>query len=219
MSNLILMRHAESILGKDDIYSGTMDIPLTSNGVEQAIITAKHLPEMQYDVVFTSNLIRSIQTALLHISYRQIDKYPICILNHELDNYLDSKFLPILRLKELNERNYGVLQGISKKEAMTLYNEEKLFIWRRSLQTAPPHGESLLDIIDKLSKFYENQLLPLLEDNKNILIVAHQNSLRALSYLINPCNKEIEEVEFYNCTMCHYVYKNNELSLINRYEI
>jgi 2,3-bisphosphoglycerate-dependent phosphoglycerate mutase len=75
---------------------------------------------------------------------------------------------------------YGDLQGMNKDEARQKFGEEQVKIWRRSYDVPPPNGESLKDTANRVLPYFEQNILPLIKQNKNILIVAHGNSLRAL---------------------------------------
>ena len=87
--------------------------------------------------------------------------------------------LRIIKNKNLNERDYGDLVGLNKKETAEKFGKEQVHIWRRSYDIPPPNGESLKDVVNRVSPFYERNIEPLIHQNKNILIVAHGNSLRA----------------------------------------
>jgi Phosphoglycerate mutase 1 len=84
------------------------------------------------------------------------------------------------RNENLNERDYGYLVGLNKKETAEKFGKEQVHIWRRSFDTPPPNGESLKNVVDRVSPYFKEKIKPLLEQNKNILIVAHGNSLRAM---------------------------------------
>lgn len=100
--------------------------------------------------------------------------------------------MPVLKDKALNERSYGDLAGLNKAETAKKFGEEQVHIWRRSYDVAPPGGESLKDTRDRVIPYYEEHIRPLIEQGKNVLIVAHGNSLRALiMYLENLSPEEI----------------------------
>ena len=84
------------------------------------------------------------------------------------------------RDENLNERDYGDLVGLNKQETAEKFGKEQVHIWRRSFDTPPPNGESLKNVVDRVSPYFKEKIKPLLEQNKNILIVAHGNSLRAM---------------------------------------
>ncbi len=84
------------------------------------------------------------------------------------------------RNENLNERDYGDLVGLNKQETAEKFGKEQVHIWRRSFDTPPPNGESLKNVVDRVSPYFKEKIKPLLEQNKNILIAAHGNSLRAM---------------------------------------
>ena len=103
--------------------------------------------------------------------------------------------LPITRDAALNERCYGDLQGLNKAETIKKYGEAQVLLWRRSYAVVPPNGESLKDTYDRVVPYYKTEILPKLNAGKNILIVAHGNSLRALMmYLENISETAIADV-------------------------
>jgi 2,3-bisphosphoglycerate-dependent phosphoglycerate mutase len=98
----------------------------------------------------------------------------------------------VIQDEALNERNYGTLQGLNKEETITKFGQKQVDIWRRSYATRPPDGESLEDTYNRTIPFYKLAIEPELKLQKNILIVAHGNSLRALvMYLENISEQEI----------------------------
>ena len=82
--------------------------------------------------------------------------------------------------ENLNERDYGDLVGLNKQETAEKFGKEQVHIWRRSFDTPPPNGESLKNVVDRVSPYFKEKIKPLLDQNKNILISAHGNSLRAM---------------------------------------
>jgi len=103
---------------------------------------------------------------------------------------------PISRDHALNERNYGQLQGLNKAEVARQYGEEQVAIWRRSYSVRPPGGESLADTAARVLPYYHAAIEPLLREEKDVLVVAHGNSLRALMMLLEGISEEaISEVD------------------------
>ena len=84
------------------------------------------------------------------------------------------------RNENLNERDYGDLVGLNKEETANKFGKEQVHIWRRSYDTPPPNGESLKNVVERVSPYFKKNIKPLLDQNKNILIAAHGNSLRAM---------------------------------------
>jgi 2,3-bisphosphoglycerate-dependent phosphoglycerate mutase len=162
MPLLVLVRHGQSSWNLENRFTGATDIPLTEKGREEAIAAGKKLKTLPFSHGFTSLLQRAIETMSL-----------ILLETGHSD-------LPVTRDKALNERNYGQLQGLNKAEVTRQYGEEQVAEWRRSFSVRPPGGESLADTAARVIPYYHWAIEPLLLAGKNILIVAHGNSLRAL---------------------------------------
>ena len=109
---------------------------------------------------------------------------------------ISQEVIPIFRNAALNERSYGALQGLNKAETAAKYGDAQVLIWRRSFDVRPPDGESLEDTFNRVIPYYKKEIKPMLLEGKNVLIVAHGNSLRALiMYLENISKEAILKVE------------------------
>ena len=84
------------------------------------------------------------------------------------------------RNENLNERDYGDLVGLNKEETANKFGKEQVQIWRRSYDIPPPNGESLKNVVERVSPYFKKNIKPLLDQNKSVLIAAHGNSLRAM---------------------------------------
>ncbi len=178
MSKLILLRHLESQWNKENRFTGWVDVSLSEKGIKSAKEVADKLAGFRIDKVYTSPLIRNKETVSL-------------ILGH-----LGKKDLPVVIDKALDERNYGKLQGLNKDEMKVKYGEEQIRLWRRSWNQAPPDGESLEDVFNRVVPFYKKYIEKDLKQGKNVLIVASHNSLRALvKYLDNISDTDIINFE------------------------
>jgi len=178
MANLLLLRHLQSQWNKENRFTGWTDISLSEEGRKSAKEVAQKLAGFKIDKVYTSPLIRNRETASLI-----------------LEN-LGKSDVPIITDKALNERHYGKLQGLNKNELKAKYGEEQVRLWRRSWDQAPPEGESLKDVHNRVIPFYENYIKKDLEAGKNILVVASHNSLRALvKHLERISDEEIINLE------------------------
>lgn len=217
MGEFLVIRHAESIYGNRNIYSGIIDIPLSAKGIEQAKKVASKVGKISYDIVYTSTLIRSLETALIVLSNNSDEKIPVRIKKNQLKEYLQkNNFLPILEIEELNERNYGELQNLSKDEVKKIYKSDEIQKWRRGFHLAPPNGESFKDVVKRIDNFMNTYLFPFV-DEKNIFIVAHQNSMRAIYYLLlNETEQNIEKIDFNNCD---YIYFKIKKGKVEKYTI
>ena len=163
-SNLVLVRHGQSEWNKKNLFTGWKNPDLTELGVEEAIKAGKLLKSkgLSFDIMFTSDLFRAQETGRI-------------ILEH-----MDLSNIEIIKDQNLNERNYGDLAGLNKDEARSKWGEEQVHIWRRSFDVPPPGGESLKNTAERVLPYFNNSIRPKINENLNILIAAHGNSLRAL---------------------------------------
>lgn len=177
MATLTLVRHGQSTYNLQNRFTGSLDVPLTKLGEEEALMAGIKLKEYHFDLAYTSMLIRAWET--LRIVLEEIEQ----------------TLIPITRNVALNERMYGSLQGLNKAETALKFGNKQVEIWRRSYEVRPPKGESLEDTYHRTVPYYQSEIAPQLKSGKNILIVAHGNSLRALKmYLENISLQEIVNV-------------------------
>lgn len=172
MAKLFLVRHGQSKWNLENRFTGWKNVDLTPNGEEEAAKAGKLLVSEEIDVAFTSALIRAQRT--LDIILDEIGKTGI----------------PISKNEALNERSYGNLAGLNKAETAEKYGAEQVHIWRRSYDVAPPGGESLKDTYNRVIPYYEKNIQPQLKQGKNVLIVAHGNSLRSLVMYLEQLSPE-----------------------------
>lgn len=204
MTELVLVRHGESVWNKENRFTGWTDVDLSEKGVQEAHDGARTLREGGYtfDVAYTSVLKRAIRTLWI-----------------VLDD-LDLMWVPVHRSWRLNERHYGSLQGLNKSETTEKYGEAQVKIWRRSYDIPPPAlepgdprhprhdrryaalapvdlpaSESLKDTLARVMPYWHETLFPALKAGQRVLIVAHGNSIRALvKYLDDVSEHEITEL-------------------------
>lgn len=187
---LILLRHGESEWNAKNLFTGWVDVDLTSKGREEAARAGRMLKDADLlpDVVHTSLLTRAIRTSQLALEEA------------------DRMWLPVRRNWRLNERHYGALQGKDKKQTLEKFGEEQFMLWRRSYDVPPPpiapndpfaqtydpryaalppdarpDTECLADVVKRLIPYWEDVIVA--EDlrvGRTVLIAAHGNSLRAL---------------------------------------
>ena len=178
MVKLLLLRHLQSQWNLENRFTGWVDIPLSEEGIRSAKDVAGKLLGFEIDKVYTSPLIRNKETVSL-------------ILKN-----LGKKDLPVVIDKSLDERNYGQLQGLNKNEVKKQYGEEQVKLWRRSWNQAPPGGESLKDVYNRVVPFCRKYIERDLKQGKSVLVVASHNSLRALvKYIEKISNKDIINLE------------------------
>ena len=204
MTKLILTRHGQSVWNAENRFTGWVDVDLSEKGVLEAEKSGQFIKDLDIniDVSYTSCLKRAIKTLTTILK----------------KNNLELKFNTAW---QLNERHYGSLTGLNKEETQEKIGEEQFKKYRRSWDVAPPpieekseyHNlfsplnasipvgmtpftESLKSTYDRVVPFYENEIKKNLTNNKNVLISAHGNSLRALcKYLFSISDVKINELE------------------------
>ena len=211
MSKLILLRHGQSTWNKENLFTGWVNVGLSEKGINEALAAGEKLKKENIDVVYVSSLIRAQQTALLALSSYPRDT--VLINQHSIkrdwQEYHSDKILPVYEDWRLNERFYGDLQGLNKNETIAKYGKEQVHEWRRSFDTPPPNGESLAMTAKRTYPAWNKQILPTLASDKNVLIVAHGNSLRAIIKEIdNLTTDEIAKVEIPTGKPIFYKYKD-----------
>lgn len=161
---LALVRHGESEWNKLNLFTGWKDPGLTDKGIEEAHRAGKQLKALgkSFDVAYTSALARAQRT--LSIILGELGQADLAAHKHQ----------------KLNERDYGDLSGLNKDDARKRWGEDQVHIWRRSYDIAPPGGESLKDTAARVLPYYDAKIWPDLKAGRNVLVVAHGNSLRAL---------------------------------------
>lgn len=217
MGKLILVRHGQSIWNLQNRFTGWTDVPLSEKGVKEAKQAGKKLKNYKLDLAFTSTLTRAHDTLFKIIeengnieTYKIIHKSPKNWYNHYTKNKEDKKSIDIIISEKLNERFYGDLQGLNKEETAKKYGKEQVHLWRRSYDIAPPNGESLKMTCQRTNPFYKTNIIPQLQGGKTIIIVAHGNSLRAITKEIeNLTSKEILNVEIKTGVPIIYTFDKN----------
>lgn len=198
MAKLILLRHGESVWNQKNVFTGWVDVPLSRNGIKEAIKAGEELASINFDIVFTSVQVRAIETAMLALAQNKSDKTPVVIHNEGkmkdwtviYNKEMVENMIPVYSDWHLNERYYGELQGKNKNETIKEYGEEQVHQWRRSYDMPPPNGECLKDTAERTIPFFKENILAQLEKGKNILISAHGNSLRSIIMFIEKMTKE-----------------------------
>jgi 2,3-bisphosphoglycerate-dependent phosphoglycerate mutase len=201
MMKLTLLRHGESLWNRENRFSGWTDVDLSDQGRIEAREAGQTLKSegYQFDVAYTSVLKRAIRTLWIVL------------------DELDQMWIPVERSWRLNERHYGVLQGLNKAETAKRFGEDQVFLWRRSYDIKPPalertderypgHDpryrelddrdlpltECLRDTVERFLPYWHGSIEPTVKAGKRAIIVAHGNSLRALvKYLDNVSDEDI----------------------------
>ena len=205
MKNILLIRHGQSEWNKLNLFTGFKNIELSEQGIEEANKAGQNFKnlDIKFNVVFTSELKRAQETA--KIILQNLDQW----------EFLNNKGKIISNIN-LNERDYGDLTGLNKKETAEKFGEEQVHKWRRGYSDQPPNGESLEDVVRRVTKYFEEVIKPAIQsdENCNILIAAHGNSLRALLIVMNiyePNN--INSVELSTGVPIHVILKDNKFSI------
>lgn len=199
MKTLVLLRHGQSTWNQENRFTGWTDVPLSELGVEEARAAGRILKNEGYvfDYAFTSVLKRAIKTLWLALEE------------------MDRMWIPIHNTWLLNERHYGALQGLNKKETTERHGEAQVHIWRRSYAIPPeplsiddpraPHRdpryasidpaqlpltESLKDTVARVLPFWETTIAPMVGSGQRVLIASHGNSLRALVKKLDDISDE-----------------------------
>ncbi|MEA3333831.1 MAG: 2,3-bisphosphoglycerate-dependent phosphoglycerate mutase [Pseudomonadota bacterium] len=165
MSNLVLMRHGESLWNLEDRFTGSVDVPLTEKGRTGAANAALKCSGQRFDVAYCSPLSRAKETAELFLE--ALDSAP-----------------PLIPEPLLIEKNYGILQGLNKDRVKATYGDEAYNLWHRSYEIGPPGGESLYELCLRVQPFVKQVVGEDLRLGKNVLLVAHGNVIRSLVMLL-----------------------------------
>jgi 2,3-bisphosphoglycerate-dependent phosphoglycerate mutase len=203
IGKLILLRHGQSQWNAKNLFTGWVDVALSSQGEAEAKRAGELLKEKNLlpDVLHTSLLTRAIHTAEIALG--------AC----------ERKWIPVSRSWRLNERHYGALQGKDKAATLKEYGEEQFKLWRRSFDTPPPaiadsdqysqasdirykdlgpdlpKTECLKDVVERLMPYLDNEIAMDLRQGKTVLVVAHGNSIRAIvKHLACTSDSDIAEV-------------------------
>jgi 2,3-bisphosphoglycerate-dependent phosphoglycerate mutase len=186
---LVLLRHGQSLWNLENIFTGWTDVALSDRGVEEARESGRLMLEagLSFDVVHTSLLRRAIDTAVIAL------------------DEMDLGWIPVEKHWRLNERHYGALQGLNKKQTSDEHGPDQVHVWRRSYDVPPPAleptdprhplndpryawmppelapgTECLADVVDRMLPYWYDRIVPDLRAGRRVLVAAHGNSLRAL---------------------------------------
>ncbi len=208
MPDLVFLRHGESVWNAENRFTGWTDVDLTPRGEKEARAAGRQLAEEQAQgldlrVLHTSVLTRAVRTASLALEE------------------LGRSWLPVRRHWRLNERHYGALQGLNKKETADEFGLDQVKVWRRSYDVPPPAlaagderhpatdsryrdlppsalpaTECLADVVRRMTPYWEDAIVPDLRAFGGVLVVAHGNSIRAaVKYLKGISDEEIVGLE------------------------
>lgn len=199
ITKLVLMRHGESTWNKENRFTGWVDVDLSEKGYDEARYAGKLLKKngFIFDYGYTSVLKRAI-----HTLWTILDQ-------------VNQTWLPIEKSWKLNERHYGILQGLNKDEALKQYGSEVLQKWRRSFNSVPPkirkkddqflgtndirynnvdvhdlpNGESLELTWNRVIPYWKDYVIPKIKTNNVVIVIAHGNSIRSIIKFLNNLNE------------------------------
>lgn len=222
MVKLILMRHGQSQWNFLNLFTGWVDIPLSTAGVEESLKGGKAIKDEPIDIIFTSTLIRAQMTAMLAMTVHYSGKVPVILHPGEgnLEEWgkiyspaAEDQTIPVIRAWELNERMYGELQGVNKKELADKFGKEQVQIWRRSYDVPPPEGESLQMTAARSIPYFEKNIVPCLDKGKNVFVAAHGNSLRSIIMKLDGLSAdEVVRLELPTGLPVIYAYENGHFT-------
>jgi len=188
-ATLVILRHGQSTWNQENLFTGWHDVPLSERGAEEARAAGRTLAEagIWFDTSHTSVLLRAVVTQDLAM------------------DELGQRWLPVQRHWRMNERHYGALQGLDKKQTAAEHGEEQVKLWRRSYDVPPPvvarddprhpindpryrllppdvlpGSECLADVVLRVLPYWHDVIVPQLRAGLTVLLTAHGNSLRAL---------------------------------------
>ncbi|HEY5559621.1 MAG TPA: 2,3-diphosphoglycerate-dependent phosphoglycerate mutase [Steroidobacteraceae bacterium] len=191
---LVLVRHGQSTWNLENLFTGWTDVDLTAQGGDEARAAGRLLrgQGLEFDLAFTSVLKRAIRTLWIML------------------DEMDRMWIPVERDWRLNERHYGALQGLDKAETTAKFGADQVKVWRRSYDVPPPPlaaddprhprfdmryrgiapallpaTESLKDTLARVEPCWHDRIVPALRAGRDVLIVAHGNSLRALVKMLD----------------------------------
>lgn len=178
MAYLVLIRHGESQWNAKGLWTGLTDISLNEKGKKIARIDAGYLEGIKFHIAYTSKLKRAQETL------------------NVIKKSLGVPDLPTMESADLNERDYGDLTGEDKWAIEKRFGEEQFLKWRRGWDESIPGGETLKDVYQRVIPYFEQHILPDIQAGRNVLVVAHGNSLRALvKYLEGISDYDIQNFE------------------------
>ena len=201
---LVILRHGQSVWNRENLFTGWHDVDLTEQGIAEAVAGGETMAEagLRFDTSHTSLQTRAVVT------------------HHLALEAMGQVWLPVDRSWRLNERHYGALQGLDKKQTTELHGPEQVHAWRRGYDTPPPPvdrdspehpindpryahlppdvlpaSECLQDVVARVLPYWHDNIAPQLLAGLDVLVTAHGNSLRALlKHLEHVSDSEIADV-------------------------
>lgn len=215
MGKLVLVRHGESRWNLCNRFTGWIDVPLSKEGIREAERCAMHCKKYEYAAAFCSDLTRAQETLLIILSVQE----RTAIFQHHDDpryskwikhsNRCNGGDVPVFASAALNERYYGILQGMEKGAAEKKYGKDRVYAWRRGYYDRPPRGESLEDTYQRMRPYFMKYILPRVRRGENVIVTAHGNALRtAIKHLEGISDEQIASVDLPEATPLVYDYRS-----------
>ena len=200
MGSLILLRHVESQWTAQRRFTGSSDVPITPSGERSARALGATIERLHVDVAYVSSLQRARQTL------------------EAVVGALGRSDIPIFVEPALNERSFGVLEGMDKRSAEKEFGKAELTRWRSSFTEAPPQGESLAETAARTDPLVLETLLPAARAGQHVLVVAHGDSLRTVMMAVEQLAPEAVlelrlqpgELVFYQISADGFVERQDE---------
>jgi 2,3-bisphosphoglycerate-dependent phosphoglycerate mutase len=187
MGELVILRHGESEWNASGRWTGITDVHLTKKGEHEGELLGEQIKDIHFDHAYVSEQIRTLETLQAALKTQgQTD-------------------LAYDRRRAIDERDYGEFTGLNKWEMKQQLGEDVFNSVRRGWDYPVPAGETLKDVYNRSVPFYLDEVLPLLKEGKNIMLVAHGNSIRSLmKYIENISDAQIGETEMIFGTILIY---------------
>lgn len=195
MSYLVIVRHGQSQANVDGLIAGDLDTPLTEQGRIEARELASLLMDIPFDAAYSSPLQRARQT---------------------LEEIIDTLHLLVTPTfdPDLRERSWGILEGKYSDNRNTDFTVEEQALWQ-TFDAAPSGGESYADVSQRVSRNFDDHVLPQLKQGQNVLIVSHNSALKTLQrYLENIPENQTHTLELWNAQAKIYSFDNDKISLV-----
>lgn len=220
MGKLILLRHGASLWNEKNLFTGWVDIPLSSKGIEESLLAGQKIARITIDSIFVSSLIRAQMTALLAMTMHEGGRIPRLMHTGEgkfeewskiYSPVTEKSCIPVYVAWQLNERMYGELQGMNKDEMRAQYGPDQVQVWRRSFDVAPPGGESLKMTAARTIPYFQENIAAHVKQGKTVLISAHGNSLRSIvMHLEHLSEEEVMKLEIATGAPVLYTYEQEK---------
>lgn len=195
MAKLVLIRHGECLWHSKNAFTGWMDVPLSADGIIDAIKAGNRISGINLDIVVTSIQIRAIEAAMIALTQNENDKMPMLVHNEKtIEDWVTSNnkamekgVIPVFRNRALN-----IQCELMDSNNIAINETENRFVlpWCYSYDMPLQNDECMIDTAKRTVPFFENIITPLLGSGKNIMLSAHNNSLRPIVVSIENLTKE-----------------------------